>query len=88
MPSLAAFLVLGNSIADLTPQRQTTADTCRKKEEYRSLSPERVLRAAGRPILAVDAFNLLDDEKIRDYLRRGCTVRGMGRGRLKEELEG
>jgi hypothetical protein len=44
----------------------------------------------GEPCLVVDAFNLLDDEKIRAYLRLGCAVRGMGRGhihRLKEELE-
>ncbi len=61
-----------------------------RHEEYLALEAERVLKAAGRPLLVVDAFNLLDDDKIRDYLRRGCTVRGMGRGhihRLKEELE-
>jgi hypothetical protein len=40
-------------------------------------------------MLVVDAFNLLDDDKIRDFLKRGCTVRGMGRGhihRLAEEI--
>lgn len=61
-----------------------------RHSEYLALEPERVVRAVGGPCLIVDAFNLLDDEKIRAYLRLGCTVRGMGRGhihRLKEELE-
>jgi nucleotide sugar dehydrogenase len=58
--------------------------------DYMGLEPRRVVAAAGKPLLVVDAFNLLDDGKIRDYLRLGCAVRGMGRGhikRLKEELE-
>jgi UDP-N-acetyl-D-mannosaminuronate dehydrogenase len=61
-----------------------------RHEEYLALKPERLVKAAGGPLLVVDAFNLLDDDRIRDYLRLGCTVRGMGRGhihRLKEELE-
>ena len=53
------------------------------------LDPAWIVERAGGPLLVVDAFNLLDDEAIRAYLRLGCTVRGMGRGhigRIREEL--
>ncbi|MCP4544997.1 MAG: GDP-mannose dehydrogenase [bacterium] len=62
-----------------------------RHEEYLALDPARVVRAVGgdNPPLIVDAFNLLDDDRIRAYLKLGCNVRGMGRGhisRLKDEL--
>ena len=60
-----------------------------RHEEYMKLDPAWIVERAGGPLLVVDAFNLLDDEAIRAYLRLGCTVRGMGRGhigRIREEL--
>jgi len=60
-----------------------------RHSEYMSLDPDRLVDAVGAPLLVLDAFNLLDDGKIRRYLRRGCTVKGMGKGhidRMEEEL--
>ncbi|MBN2170198.1 MAG: GDP-mannose dehydrogenase [Candidatus Krumholzibacteriota bacterium] len=60
-----------------------------RHDAYRNLDPAAIVRAAGEPILVVDAFNLLDDDKIRAFLALDCTVRGMGRGhikRLQEEM--
>ena len=60
-----------------------------RHEEYLAIEPDRLVKAAGGPLLVVDAFNLLGDDKIRGYLRLGCAVRGMGRGhigRLRKEL--
>ncbi len=60
-----------------------------RHEEYLALAPSELVKLAGGPLLVVDAFNLLDDDNIRDYLKLGCTVRGMGRGhiaRLEAEL--
>ena len=60
-----------------------------RHEDYLELDPAAIVRAAGGPLLVVDAFNLLDDDKIRAFLELGCAVRGMGRGhikRIQEEL--
>ena len=61
-----------------------------RHRQYLKLSPEQVVKPAGRPLAVVDAFAILDDDQIRQYLQLGCAVRGMGRGhipRLKQELE-
>ena len=61
-----------------------------RHEEYLKLDPAWIVEKAGGPLLVVDAFNLLDDDAIRAYLRLGCTVRGMGKGhigRIQEEMD-
>jgi len=62
-----------------------------RHDEYMDIDPAWLVEAAGGALLVVDAFNLLDDGKIREYLRLGCEVKGMGKGhidRIREELEG
>ena len=61
-----------------------------RHQPYFKLQPDQVVKMAGQPLAVVDAFAVLDDDKIRRFLELGCAVRGMGRGhieRLKRELE-
>ena len=56
---------------------------------YLDLSPDKVIKAVGKPCAVIDCFCVLDDQKIRRYFELGCEVKGMGRGhiqRLKEEV--
>jgi nucleotide sugar dehydrogenase len=56
---------------------------------YLNLQPEDVVKWAGGPLAVVDAFGILDDDKIRRYFELGCEVKALGRGhiqRIKEEV--
>ena len=58
-------------------------------EPYLKLSPEDVVKWAGKPLAVVDCYGILSDEKIRRYFELGCEVKALGRGhvqRLKEEV--
>lgn len=60
-----------------------------RHKAYLDLDPAEVVRTVGGPIAVIDCFGILDDRKIKDYLRLGCEVKGLGRGhirRLKEEI--
>ncbi|MDP4281099.1 MAG: nucleotide sugar dehydrogenase [Bacteroidota bacterium] len=57
--------------------------------QYLELDPEQIVKWAGAPLAVVDAFGILPDDKIRQYLRLGCEVKALGRGhitRLRQEL--
>ena len=61
-----------------------------RHEEYLNLNPEEIIKHAGKPIAVIDCFGILDDEKIKTYLKLGCEVKGLGRGhirRLKEQVK-
>lgn len=61
-----------------------------RHEPYLKLTPEAVIEANGKPAAIIDAFGILDDQKISGYLKLGCTVKGMGRGhipRLSDKLK-
>ena len=61
-----------------------------RHEEYLNLNPEEIIKHAGKPIAVIDCFGILDDEKIKSYLKLGCEVKGLGRGhirRLKEQVK-
>jgi nucleotide sugar dehydrogenase len=54
---------------------------------YLGLAPKDVVKWAGGPLAVVDAFGILSDDRIVEYLRLGCDVKALGRGhigRLKE----
>ena len=56
---------------------------------YIKLTPEEILKMAGRPIAVIDCFGILDDAKIRKFFEMGCEVKGLGRGhvkRIKDEV--
>ena len=60
-----------------------------RHEAYLNMDPSKVIKAAGHPIAIIDCFGILDDDRIRRYLERGCEVKGLGRGhikRLKDEV--
>jgi UDP-N-acetyl-D-glucosamine dehydrogenase len=60
-----------------------------RHQPYLRLDPDRVRRAAGRPLAVIDCFCILDDDRIRRYFELGCEVKGMGRGhiqRIKESV--
>ena len=57
--------------------------------DYLDLDPVKVVKAVGKPCAIIDCFCILDDEKIENYFKLGCEVKGMGRGhiqRIKEKL--
>jgi len=59
-------------------------------EAYLNLDPDEVVKMIGHPSAIIDCFGILSDEKIKQYFRLGCEVKGLGRGhirRLKEELK-
>jgi UDP-N-acetyl-D-glucosamine dehydrogenase len=48
------------------------------------------VEAVGGPLAVIDCFGILDDEKIKQYFRLGCEVKGLGRGhinRLKKQFK-
>ena len=59
-----------------------------RHQAYRKLTPEEIVRMAGRPVAVIDCFGILDDSKISRFFELGCEVKGLGRGhvkRLKDE---
>ncbi len=57
-------------------------------EEYLKIEPASLVEMVGKPVAVVDCFCILSDARIKEYLRLGCEVKGMGRGhisRLKQE---
>ena len=61
-----------------------------RHEQYLKLSPDEIVRTAGKPIAVIDCFGILNDDQICRYLELGCEVKGLGRGhikRLKEEMK-
>jgi nucleotide sugar dehydrogenase len=62
-----------------------------RHEVYLSLTPDDVVKMAGKPLAIVDGFGILDDQAIRRYFELGCEVKGLGRGhikRIKDEVRG
>ncbi len=60
-----------------------------RHSEYLDMDPEEVVAAVGKPCAIVDCFCILNDEKIEQYFKLGCEVKGMGRGhiqRIKENV--
>ncbi|MBN2864025.1 MAG: nucleotide sugar dehydrogenase, partial [Bacteroidales bacterium] len=56
---------------------------------YLDLDPAKIVKTIGKPAAIIDCFGILSDEKIRQYFRLGCEVKGLGRGhiqRIKEEI--
>ncbi len=60
-----------------------------RHSEYLDMDPEEVVAAVGKPCAIIDCFCILNDEKIEQYFKLGCEVKGMGRGhiqRIKENV--
>ncbi len=58
---------------------------------YLDLAPEDIVKWAGGPVAVIDAFGILEDDKIRRYFELGCEVKALGRGhvqRIKKEVKG
>ena len=53
-----------------------------RHEPYLELDPKKVVKAIGKPAAIIDAFGILSDEKIEEYLELGCAVKAMGRGHI------
>jgi nucleotide sugar dehydrogenase len=61
-----------------------------RHEAYLDLQPDWVIKSIGKPVAIIDAFGILDDDKIKQYLELGCVVKGMGRGhinRIREQIK-
>jgi len=62
-----------------------------RHEPYLRLSPDEVVKMAGKPLAVIDCFGILDDAKIRRFFELGCEVKGLGRGhvkRIKDSVRG
>jgi len=53
-----------------------------RHEPYMELDPKKVVKAIGKPAAIIDAFGILSDEKIKEYLDLSCAVKAMGRGHI------
>jgi nucleotide sugar dehydrogenase len=53
-----------------------------RHKPYLDLSPDDVVKMAGKPLAIVDCFGILDDAKIERYIELGCEVKGLGRGHI------
>ena len=49
---------------------------------YLDLDPDEVVKMAGGPIAIIDCFGILDDDRIENYFKLGCEVKGLGRGHI------
>ena len=61
-----------------------------RHRDYLDLDPEKVVREVGNTFAVIDCFGILDDSRIKKYIKMGCEVKGLGRGhirRLKESLK-
>ncbi len=62
-----------------------------RHKQYLDLTPENIVKMTGGPVAVIDCFGILDDEKIEQYFRLGCEVKGLGRGhinRIKKKVRG
>jgi nucleotide sugar dehydrogenase len=53
-----------------------------RHKQYLELNPDEVVRMIGQPAAIVDCFGILDDDRMRQYLKLGCEVTGLGRGHI------
>ncbi|MCB5224678.1 MAG: nucleotide sugar dehydrogenase [Candidatus Syntrophosphaera sp.] len=51
-------------------------------DQYKNLQPQEVLDICGTKPLIVDCSNFLSDERVNEYKRLGCLVRGVGKGHI------
>ena len=54
-----------------------------RHQPYLDLDPDEVVEIAGGPLVVIDCFGILDDERIKRYFELGCEVKGLGRGHVK-----
>jgi UDP-N-acetyl-D-glucosamine dehydrogenase len=54
-----------------------------RHQDYLKLEPEKIVKMTGRPMAVIDCFGILDDEKIKQFFKLGCEVKGLGRGHVK-----
>lgn len=52
-------------------------------EEYKGYDPAEIVMMTGKKPLIIDCSNFLTDEKIKQYLKLGCKVKGVGKGHIK-----
>jgi hypothetical protein len=52
-------------------------------QQYLNLEPKKIVEWAGGAIAIIDCFGILDDDKIREYFKLGCEVKGLGRGHIQ-----
>ncbi len=58
-----------------------------RHKEYLELKAEDIVDMAGGPIVVVDCFGILDDDKIKALFEFGCEVKGLGRGHIQRIKE-
>ncbi len=58
-----------------------------RHSHYLDISPENLVKTIGRPAAIIDCFGILEDAKIKEYLKLDCIVKGLGRGHIKRLRE-
>ncbi|MDI6735894.1 MAG: nucleotide sugar dehydrogenase [bacterium] len=59
-----------------------------KHSHYLHITPKNLVEMISKPAAIIDCFGILEDAKIKEYLKLNCVVKGLGRGhieRLKEK---
>ncbi len=56
-------------------------------EAYLDLDPGEVVKLIGHPAAVIDCFGILTDDKIKQYFKLGCEVKGLGRGHIQRIKE-
>ncbi len=51
-------------------------------DEYRNLKPQSVIELSGKKPLIIDCSDFLSDDTIKEYLKLGCKVKGVGKGHI------
>jgi UDP-N-acetyl-D-mannosaminuronate dehydrogenase len=54
-----------------------------KHKEYEKLPVEMLVAGVNKSTCIIDAFNVLTDEKIKDFKRNGYNVLGVGKGHIE-----
>lgn len=50
--------------------------------EYKDIEPRELISNCGTKPLIIDCSNFLNDAKIKEYKKLGCTVKGVGKGHI------
>lgn len=56
---------------------------------YLNLDPKILVEQIGHPAAIIDCIGILDDDKVREYFKLGCEVKGLSREhipRIKEDV--
>lgn len=70
-----------NKLEDVLPEAEVVVFAV-GHDAYRHLDPAELVKLTGNKPLIIDCSNFLSDDTIRQYLKLGCKVKGVGKGHI------